>query len=175
MRRCLLWVAMSPNGFTFCVGCRSSKRERLGRACSLDSCNLAACGHWWHLYVHFQDMLGKPSRKMFWYRQKWGFLEPSKEMNKWSDRVKNEAIVEGLRCKLSLFFYKLIEQKSRTLQLLLRSQREWKETRFFSFVVVPWMLLYIGKFTQQLNCMLTAGFNQMSIFLFVWRATLEDL
>lgn len=104
MRRCLLWVAMSPNGFTFRVGCRSSKRERLGRACSLDSCNLAACGHWWHLYVHFQDTLGKPSRKMFWYRQKWGFFEPSEEMNKWSDRIENEAIVGGLRCKLSKLF-----------------------------------------------------------------------
>lgn len=73
-------------------------------ACLLDSCNLAACGHWWHLYVHFQDMLGKPSRKMFWYGQKWGFLQASEEMNKWSDRREKEATAESLCCKLSYPF-----------------------------------------------------------------------
>lgn len=44
-----------------------------------------ACGHWWHLCVHFQDVLGKPSRKMFWCRQKWSFLKASEEMDKWLD------------------------------------------------------------------------------------------
>lgn len=83
MRR---WVAMSPNRFTFQVCSASSKRECLGWVCLLDRGNLAACGHWWHLCVHFQDVLGKPSRRMLWYRQKWSFLKASDETVKWLDR-----------------------------------------------------------------------------------------
>lgn len=142
MRKCLLWVAMSLNGFTFRVGCGSSKRERLGQACSLDSCNLAACGHWWHLYVHFQDMLGKPSRKMFWSGQKWGFLEASEEMNKWSDRRENEAIAESFHT-----FSQINNKKS--------TEYRWKESSIFVVVfffviwAVIWRFLYISKWTWQ--------------------------
>ena len=83
MRR---WVAMSLNRFTFQVCSASSKRECLGWVCLLDRGNLAACGHWWHLCVHFQDVLGKPSRRMLWYRQKWSFRKASDETVKWLDR-----------------------------------------------------------------------------------------
>lgn len=60
--------------------------ESVGAECvCLTGAICPACGHWWHLCVHFQDVLGKPSRKMFWYRQKWSFLKASEEMDKWLD------------------------------------------------------------------------------------------
>lgn len=169
MRRCLLWVAMSPNGYTFRVGCRSSKRECLGPACSLDSCNLAACGHWWHLDVHFQDMLGKPSRKMFWYRQKWGFLEPSEEMNKWWDRSEMEATVEGLRCKLSYLFANWLNKRVELSSYYSKSI----ETIFFYFCSCK---MNVEKWRQQPSGLLYACRVNLIIFkLFVRHATFWDL
>lgn len=145
MRQCLLWVAMSPNGFAFRVSCRSSKRERLGQACSLDSCNLAACGHWWHLYVHFQDMLGKPSRKTFWSGQKWGFFEASEEMNKWSEGRENEARVESVHTFSQINNKKSTENNEKTVAFLLG---------FFVIRAVIWLFLYISKWTWQLSAQL---------------------
>lgn len=85
MRRRLWWVAVSLSfHFSSVVGI-SRKRERRAWVCLLDRGNLPACGHWWHLCVHFQDVLGKPSRKMFWCRQKWSFLEASEETDSWWD------------------------------------------------------------------------------------------
>lgn len=103
MSRCLLWVAMSRNRFTFQVWFASRKWERLGWVCSLDRGNLAACGHWWHLCVHFQYALGKPSRKTFRYRQKWSFLKASEEIDKWLYRRERGAREWGNRGDITLW------------------------------------------------------------------------
>lgn len=85
MRRRLLWVAVSLSFYFSSVAGIARKRERRAWVCLLDRGNLPACGHWWHLCVHFQDVLGKPSRKMFRCRQKWSFLEAWEETESWWD------------------------------------------------------------------------------------------
>lgn len=86
MKGRLLWVAISLNRFAFQACLPSRKWECLGWVCLLDRANLAVRGHWWHLCVHFQDVLGQPCRNTLWYRQKWSFLKASDEMDKWLDR-----------------------------------------------------------------------------------------
>lgn len=166
MRWCLLWVAVSPNRFTFQVCSASSKWECLGWVCFLDRGNLAACGHWWHLCVHFQDALGKPSRRMLWPGQKWSFLKASDETVKWLDRRER---MRGLRRHYTEIFLSFsLMKRYCTGRELTSKQCGWWKTQAVSWKKCPW-------YDLQGNCVVQLQRNSVHSWCFYWTRFLSSV